>query len=197
MADIAIEVADVRRYRPDADEDVIATIVKHYGIALRNPHGDAALLAASDASELNRFREKWARGRLGSSLPDDALDEKIADVLGEMTGDVRKRRVTASYLLAEKLGLVGAIGGSAGSVGEQTAIENNSDKSKAADPLRVRRPDLTGFAGRYVAIDVASDAVLADAATFTELVAIVRSEGLKATIVRAPRTDEPVVVGLG
>lgn len=61
----------------------------------------------------------------------------------------------------------------------------------------VRRPDLSKYPGRYVALDLVSDEVLADAATMLELIEIVRSRNLKASIVRAPREDEPVLVGLG
>lgn len=63
--------------------------------------------------------------------------------------------------------------------------------------MEVRRPDLSRFPGRYVALDLVSDEVLADAATMIENIEIVRSCGLKASIVRAPREDEPVLVGLG
>lgn len=49
----------------------------------------------------------------------------------------------------------------------------------------------------FVALDLVSDEVLADAATMIEIIEIVRSRGLKASIVRAPREDEPVLVGLG
>ncbi len=63
--------------------------------------------------------------------------------------------------------------------------------------MEVRRPDLSRFPGRYIALDLVSDAVLADAATMIEIIGIVRSRGLKASIVRAPREDEPVLVGLG
>lgn len=60
-----------------------------------------------------------------------------------------------------------------------------------------RRPDLRNFAGRYVALDLATDAVLADAATLAGIVEIIRARDLKASIVRAPREYEPVLVGLG
>jgi hypothetical protein len=63
--------------------------------------------------------------------------------------------------------------------------------------VHVRRPNLVPYAGRYVALDLHSDDVLADGATLLELVAIVRERGLRASIVRAPRHDEPVLVGLG
>jgi hypothetical protein len=61
----------------------------------------------------------------------------------------------------------------------------------------VRRPDLARFAGRYVALDLTTDEVLADAATLQEIADIIRDRNLKASIVRAPREDEPVLVGLG
>ena len=63
--------------------------------------------------------------------------------------------------------------------------------------MEVRRPNLADHAGRYVAVDLDSDEVLADADTMLALIAIVREEGLRASIVRAPRDDEPVLVGLG
>ena len=63
--------------------------------------------------------------------------------------------------------------------------------------VSVRRPDLSRFPGRYVALDLDTDEVLADAATLPELAAMVRARELRASIVRAPRDDEPVLVGLG
>ncbi len=57
--------------------------------------------------------------------------------------------------------------------------------------MPLRRPDLSMYPGRYVALDLATDEVLADAATMLEIIEIVRSRGLKASIVRAPREDEP------
>ena len=48
-----------------------------------------------------------------------------------------------------------------------------------------------------IAIDLVTDEVLADAATMLEIIETVRSRELKASIVRAPREDEPVLVGLG
>lgn len=109
MADLARELADVRRYRPDADEALVGRIVTHYGIALHDPNGDAAFVAASDKSELDRFREKWAKGKLASTKADGELDTEIAAVMAEMKDDNRKRRVTASYLLAERLGALSGL----------------------------------------------------------------------------------------
>ncbi len=63
--------------------------------------------------------------------------------------------------------------------------------------VEARRPSISRFAGRYVALDLVTDEVLADAETLPELAAIIRDRGLKASIVRAPREDEPVLVGFG
>ena len=63
--------------------------------------------------------------------------------------------------------------------------------------MDVRRPNLADYPGRYVALDLDRDEVRADAATLIELIAIVRERGLRATIVRAPLDDEPVLIGLG
>jgi hypothetical protein len=63
--------------------------------------------------------------------------------------------------------------------------------------MEARWLDLTSFAGRYVALDLDTDEVLADAATMPELIDIIRERGLKASIIRARREDEPVLVGLG
>lgn len=109
MADLEKELADVRRYRADASEETVTKIVKHYGIALQNPNGDAALVSASDSTELDRFRDKWAKGKLASAKSDTELDADIAAVMTEMKGDNRKRRVTASYLLAESLGALASL----------------------------------------------------------------------------------------
>jgi hypothetical protein len=63
--------------------------------------------------------------------------------------------------------------------------------------MKARWLDLTPFVGQYVALDLDTDEVLADAATMSELIDIIRERGLKASIIRAPREDEPVLVGLG
>jgi hypothetical protein len=109
MADLELELADVRRYRPDCSAETVEKLVKHYGIALQNPQSDSALVAASDAEELVRLREKFAKGKLASTLSDEDLDAKIGEVMADMKADSRKRRVTASYLLAEKLEALGSL----------------------------------------------------------------------------------------
>jgi hypothetical protein len=110
MADLALELADVRRYRSNASEAVVSGIVKHYGIALHKPQGDAALVAGSDKTELDTLRDKFLKKKLGLTDSDATLDAAIASVLTTMKDDRRKRRVTASYLLAEHFGKLGTFG---------------------------------------------------------------------------------------
>jgi hypothetical protein len=61
-----------------------------------------------------------------------------------------------------------------------------------------RRPDLAAHAGKFVALSVPGDEVVAWADTPAELFALLdeRSVG-QVTIMRAPKLDEPVYVGLG
>ncbi|MEM7198919.1 MAG: DUF2853 family protein [Planctomycetota bacterium] len=102
MASAADFLPKVQSYRPDADEAAVAGIVKHLGIALQNPNGDAALVSCSDKSELERVRESWLKKKLNRSESDADLDAAIEDVCKTMSADNRKSRVTFYYLLAEK-----------------------------------------------------------------------------------------------
>ena len=57
---------------------------------------------------------------------------------------------------------------------------------------------LEGFEGKAVAVDQDTDEVVASADTPQELLRIIRERGLRNTmILRAPRVDEPLRVGLG
>ena len=57
---------------------------------------------------------------------------------------------------------------------------------------------LEGFDGKAVAVDQDTDEVVAFADTPQELLRIIRDRGLRnTTILRAPRKDEPLRVGLG
>lgn len=93
---------DVARYTDSVDEDAVAGIVKHLGIALRSSK-DASLVACSDASERDRVRDSWLKKKLG--LEDDAaLDADVMAVCAQMKEDREKHRVTFYYLLADKHG---------------------------------------------------------------------------------------------
>ena len=61
-----------------------------------------------------------------------------------------------------------------------------------------RQLNVEGYEGKVVAIDRVSDEVVAAADTPEELMAIIRSRHLVNTmVVRVPRVDEPLRVGLG
>ena len=99
-------VAAVKKYAPQADDKVIAAIVKHLGIALQ--HRDSSLVAASDPSELKTVHDSWCKRKLG--LTDDAaIDAAIKKVATTMHGDHDKSRVAFYYLLAEHFGKLGAL----------------------------------------------------------------------------------------
>ncbi len=101
MADAADFLPDVERYRPGADTAAVAGIVKHLGIALANPKADSAMVACSDASELDRVRDSWLKRKLARTESDSDLDAAVQAVCQEMNADSRKQRVTFYYLLAE------------------------------------------------------------------------------------------------
>jgi hypothetical protein len=61
-----------------------------------------------------------------------------------------------------------------------------------------RRPDLAEHAGRFVALSVPGDEVVAVADTPAELFRVLDERRIgRVTIMRAPKLDEPVYVGLG
>ncbi|MGF1650676.1 MAG: DUF2853 family protein [Hyphomicrobiaceae bacterium] len=100
-------LADVQRYLPDANADVVAAIVRHLGIALRSR--DASLVSCSSKSELERVRESWCKKKLTCEHSDADLDAAIKKVCETMKGDHQKKRVTFYYLLARELGKTSAI----------------------------------------------------------------------------------------
>lgn len=94
-------LADVRRFDPLADEAVVARIVKHLGVALRNR--DSATVACGDDSELRTVRENWCRRKLG--VEDAERVERIVALVCETMGrDRMKNRATFYYLCAKHLG---------------------------------------------------------------------------------------------
>ncbi len=93
-------ITDIARYVDAVDEEAVAGIVKHLGIALRS-NKDASLVSASDQSELDRVRESWLERKLNL---DGDLDASIAAVCEQMAGDRQKQRVTFYYLLAGRHG---------------------------------------------------------------------------------------------
>jgi hypothetical protein len=94
--------ADVKKYAPDADNKVIAGIVRHCGIALRKQ--DSALVSFTDREEVSRVRTNFLRKKLGLTNPDDELDNAIVEVAEKMKDDRTRNRVTVYYLLASHFG---------------------------------------------------------------------------------------------
>lgn len=97
-------LTDVRRYDAAVDEDIVAKIVKHLGIALRSR--DASLVSVTDPEELKRVRESWIGRKLGVTDAETA-DAAISHVAEVMKGDRNKHRVTFYYLTAKQLGKLG------------------------------------------------------------------------------------------
>jgi outer membrane protein OmpA-like peptidoglycan-associated protein len=101
--------ADVRKYAPGADPNVVAAIVRYCGIALQNR--DSSLVSFSDPQEVGRVRENYLKKKLGLSNPDADLNKAIADVGETMKADRTKNRVTVYYLLAEHFRKLSIFGG--------------------------------------------------------------------------------------
>ncbi|NJC08440.1 DUF2853 family protein [Polymorphobacter fuscus] len=104
--------SDVKIYSPDADDGVIAAIVRYCGIALQST--DGSLVSFSDPAETDRVRENYLKKKLALTDSDAALDAAIAAVGQRMNGDRTRNRVTVYYLLAEHFGRSGVFGADAG-----------------------------------------------------------------------------------
>ena len=102
MEKIKQRVADIAKYTTTVDEEAVAGIVRHLGIALRSR--DASLVSGTDPEEMKRVRESWCKKKLGLTDPDDKLDEAVKQVVEKLKADRTKERVTVYYLLAEKFG---------------------------------------------------------------------------------------------
>ena len=97
--------ANVKKYVPDADDGIIAGIVRYCGIALQKR--DSSLVSMTDPTETKRVRENFLKKKLGLTHSDEKLDAAIAAVGERMKGENFKNRVTVYYLLAENFGLLG------------------------------------------------------------------------------------------
>jgi outer membrane protein OmpA-like peptidoglycan-associated protein len=104
-------LADVRKYAADADEKVVAAIVKYCGISLRDR--DSSLVAMSDKKERELVRENYLKRKLGLTHGDADLDAAVVSVGQVMKADRTKNRVTVYYLLADHFDALGIFGGSA------------------------------------------------------------------------------------
>lgn len=99
---------DVKKYVPNADDGVIAAIVRYCGIALRNR--DSSLVSFTDPEETGRVRENYLKKKLGLTEPDSVLDAAIAKVGEVMSADTTRNRVTVYYLLAQAFGKLDVFG---------------------------------------------------------------------------------------
>ena len=90
---------DVKRYVPNADNDVIAGIVSHSLVLLKTR--DSALLSFANPAETRRVRENFCKKTLGLSESDAVLDSAIATVGQRLSDSTSRHRVTAYYLLAD------------------------------------------------------------------------------------------------
>lgn len=99
---------NIAKYTDSVDEEVVAKIVKHLGIALQSK--DASLVSSSDQTELDRVRESWLKKKLQRTESDDELNAAI-DVVTEKLGrsNPNKCRVAFYYLLAENFGVLGEL----------------------------------------------------------------------------------------
>lgn len=96
---------DVKRYAPNADNDVIAGIVHHSMIALKTR--DSAVVSFGNPADTRRVRENFCRKTLGLSDPDAVLDSAIGAVGERMSDSTSPHRVTAYYLLADHFDRLG------------------------------------------------------------------------------------------
>ncbi len=99
MADVQKYIDDVKKYTSTVNEEAVAGIVRHCGIALRNR--DSSLVAGTDPEELKRVRESWLKKKLALTESDADLDKAIHAVMEKLKGERAKGRVTVYYLLAE------------------------------------------------------------------------------------------------
>lgn len=96
-------VKDVKKYAKKVNEDAVAGIIRHCGIALRSK--DASMVSCSQKPELERVRDSFLKKKLARSESDDKLDaaiDGVCEALGR--SNKNKSRVTFYYLLAEKYG---------------------------------------------------------------------------------------------
>jgi hypothetical protein len=102
MADWA---ADVKIYRPDADDAAIAGLEKTYRLVMSD--ADSRYVALSDKDERATVKANFLKKKLGLELSDAEADAALDEVAETMKADRTKSRITVYYLLAEKFGKLG------------------------------------------------------------------------------------------
>lgn len=102
MADWA---ADVKIYRPNADDAAIEGLLKTYRLVMSSQ--DSAYVAFSDQDEVETVKTNFLKNKLGLTESDAVLDAALDEVKETMKADRTKSRITVYYLLAEKFGKLG------------------------------------------------------------------------------------------
>ena len=102
MADWA---ADVKIYRPNADDAAIEGLLKTYRLVMSSQ--DSAYVAFSDPDEVATVKTNFLKNKLGLTESDAVLDAALDEVKETMKADRTKSRITVYYLLAEKFGKLG------------------------------------------------------------------------------------------
>lgn len=97
---------DIKKYAPNADAAVVASMQKNYALALMN--ADARLVSFSDPAELKTVRENFVKGKLGVG-DSDADIEAVIKAVGERVPG-HKQRLTVYYLLADHYGKLSIFG---------------------------------------------------------------------------------------
>lgn len=97
MADFA---ADIKTYRPNADDVAIEGLVKTYRLVMSDR--DSSSVAYTDKEELATVKDNFLKKKLGLTDSDEVLDAAIAAIGEELKGVNTKYRTTVYYLLAEK-----------------------------------------------------------------------------------------------
>lgn len=111
-------LADVRIHDADADENVVAAIVRYCGIALRSEN--ASKVTFSKPEETDRVRDNFLKKKLGRTEADPALDAAIQSVGASMGGGTQNR-VSLYYLLTRHFDMLSVFGGGAAAVASVAA----------------------------------------------------------------------------
>jgi outer membrane protein OmpA-like peptidoglycan-associated protein len=151
---------NVKKYDANADDGVIAGIVRYCGIALQKR--DSSLVSFGDPVETGRVRENYLKKKLGLTHSDADLDAAIADVGVQMKDESFRNRVTVYYLLAQKFNLLHMFGKGGAAAEPETVIA-------AAEPAveAVAAPVAAAAAAPVAAAATAAAAVGAVGATAT------------------------------
>ncbi len=172
---------DVKRHVPDADDGVIAGIVRYCGIALQNK--DSSLVSFGDPVETGRVRDNFLRKKLALTESDDVLDSAIASVGERMKGVSFKNRVTVYYLLAQHFGKLDVFGGIAGKAMGVTGAGAGIAGAAVAGAAALG-------AGAVAAVTPTAEPVVASVAAAAPVT-------VKATPAPAPVYDAPAASGGG